>query len=575
MKKVKNILLLLTAIFTLGCSQTIVFEDVQTPTPTPTPKPEPEPEPDDKQLTSAPYAVGDYYYDGTKEGVVFDVWDNGNSGKIVSMTQSGVLRWSSDETEQKRLIGADSETDGAANMAVVKAISGWETKYPAFKWCADLGDGWYLPAKEELLTIYNNKDKLNTNLTDKLSSYYWSSTESDYQGSNGSFYAWYVFMSSGYTTYNTKFTDRYVRAVATFGNVPKPEPEPEITSAPYAVGDYYNDGTKEGVVFEVSADGTSGKIVSMTESTTVLQWSSDETEQKRLIGADSETDGAANMAVVKAISGWETKYPAFKWCADLGDGWYLPAKEELLTIYNNKDKLNTNLTDKLSSYYWSSTESDYQGSNGSFYAWYVFMSSGYTTYNTKFTDRYVRAVATFGNVPKPEPEPEITSAPYAVGDYYNDGTKEGVVFEVSADGTSGKIVSMTESTTVLQWSSDETEQKRLIGADSETDGAANMAVVKAISGWETKYPAFKWCADLGDDWYLPAKEELLTIYNNKDKLNTNLTNKLSSGYYWSSTEYDYQYSTGEFCAWGVNMGGGYTLGSTKDNDGSVRAVSAF
>ena len=96
MKKVKNILLLLTAIFTLGCSQTIVFEDIQTPTPTPTPKPEPEPEPEptpnDKQLTSAPYAVGDYYNDGTKEGVVFDVWDNGNSGKIVSMTKSGTQR---------------------------------------------------------------------------------------------------------------------------------------------------------------------------------------------------------------------------------------------------------------------------------------------------------------------------------------------------------------------------------------------------------------------------------------------------------------------------------------------------
>ena len=180
MKKVKNILLLLTAIFTLGCSQTIVFEDVQTPTPTPTPKPEPTP--NDKQLTSAPYAVGDYYNDGTKEGVVFEVSADGTSGKIVSMTDSGVLRWSSDTTEQKRLSGADSETDGAANMAVVKAISGWETKYPAFKWCTDLGDDWYLPAKEELRTIYNNKDKLNTNLTDMLSSNnHWSSTENDKQ----------------------------------------------------------------------------------------------------------------------------------------------------------------------------------------------------------------------------------------------------------------------------------------------------------------------------------------------------------------------------------------------------------
>ena len=214
MKKVKNILLLLTAIFTLGCSQTIIFEDVQTPTPTPTPKPEPEP--DDKQLTSAPYAVGDYYYDGTKEGVVFEVSADGTSGKIVSMMQStGTLQWSSDETEQKRLIGADSETDGAYNTAKVKAISGWETKYPAFKWCADLGDGWYLPAKEELLTIYNNKDKLNTNLTNKLSSiYYWSSTEYDDQLASGQFRACSVNLGSG-TYRSSKYLDYYVRAVTT------------------------------------------------------------------------------------------------------------------------------------------------------------------------------------------------------------------------------------------------------------------------------------------------------------------------------------------------------------------------
>ncbi|MBP3497147.1 MAG: DUF1566 domain-containing protein [Alistipes sp.] len=216
MKEIKNILLLLIALFTLGCSQTIIFEDVNTPTPTPTPKPEPTP--NDKQLTSAPYAVGDYYYDGIKEGVVFEVSAYGTRGKIVSMMQStGTLQWSSDETEQKRFIGADSETDGAYNTAKVKAISGWETKYPAFKWCADLGDGWYLPAKEELLTIYNNKDKLNTNLTDMLSSNnHWSSTEYDYQYSTGNFCAWLVYMGDGGTNGNSKRSNYYVRAVSAF-----------------------------------------------------------------------------------------------------------------------------------------------------------------------------------------------------------------------------------------------------------------------------------------------------------------------------------------------------------------------
>ena len=346
-----------------------------------------------------------------------------------------------------------------------------------------------------------------------------------------------------------------------------------VTSAPYKVGDYYNDGKKEGVVFEVWDNGNSGKIVSMTQAGK-LQWSSDEAEQKRFVGANSETYGAANMAVIKSISGWEDKYPAFKWCADLGEGWYLPAKEELLTIYSNKAAIDANLTGQLS-YYWSSTESHSHYGTGAFY---VTVYDGGTDDNVKIDTNYVRAVSAFGNAkptPEPTPTPELTSAPYKVGDYYNDGKKEGVVFEVSADGKHGKIVSMTQSASTLQWASDETEQKRLVGADSQTDGAVNMAIIKSISGWESKYPAFKWCADLGEGWYLPAKEELLTIYSNKAAIDANLVYKLSSSWYWSSTEYDYRYSNGVFCAWYVGMGSGGTGNGNKNGSLYVRAVSAF
>lgn len=156
----------------------------------------------------------------------------------------------------------------------------------------------------------------------------------------------------------------------------------------YKVGDYYNDGVKEGVVFEVTPDGRHGKIVSMT--TSVLQWTSDKVERKRLIGANSRTDGVANMAVVKAIDGWQSKYPAFKWCADLGEGWYLPAIEELKVVYKNRDKLNSKLTDKLSNWYWSSTECN------KFCAWLVSMYYGYADGNLgKYSNFYVRAVAKF------------------------------------------------------------------------------------------------------------------------------------------------------------------------------------
>ena len=185
--------------------------------------------------------------------------------------------------------------------------------------------------------------------------------------------------------------------------------------------------------------------------------------------------------------------------------------------------------------------------------------SGYQPYSATITVAEGKAASVNAALTKQTSQTSQTSSSgkiYKVGDYYNDGVKEGVVFEVSADGRHGKIVSMKQSVGRLQWLSDNAEQKRLIGADSETDGVYNMTKVKARPDWQSKYPAFKWCADLGEGWYLPSKEELRTIYNHKDKLNSNLTDKLS-GWYWSSKEYN------EFCAWLVYMLDGYTDNRNK------------
>ena len=101
-----------------------------------------------------------------------------------------------------------------------------------------------------------------------------------------------------------------------------------------------------------------------------------------------------------------------------------------------------------------------------------------------------------------------------------------------------------------------------------------------IAGWKDKYPAFAWCADHGDGWYLPAIDELKELLLNDEvhaKVNGTLEQKrvsvmYSKGaykWYWSSTEYN------EWCAWYVGMSNGGTSSFNRSYGNYVRAVSAF
>ena len=169
-------------------------------------------------------------------------------------------------------------------------------------------------------------------------------------------------------------------------SAPRPAPKPVPPAKTYKVGDLYDENGKLGVVFEVSADGKHGKIVSLVK--VVLEWANEKFDSWREeIGAYSETNGAVNMAVVQRIPNWRGKYPAFAWCADLGEGWYLPAIDELKAIYDIRNILNAKYDN-----YWSSTENKGYG----FSAWGVGMRSlDYTYYGDKYRSNYVRAVSAF------------------------------------------------------------------------------------------------------------------------------------------------------------------------------------
>ena len=300
--------------------------------------------------------VGDYYSDGFLEGVIFYVNPDGISGKLVSVKQPNDyssyfphdLKWTNDDYAAQSYLAAYNRTDGEANMAIFKKNDAYFEKYPAFRWCAQLGEEWYLPAVDELKLLMSVRSIVNQTISTECSNYrsplsiegtYWSSTESSKQdkyrktGTKLTYNAYSAYDVDAYGEGKTlKPYFNKVLAIAKFVDKRKFIGR-KTTSAPYKVGDYYNENGKEGVVFEVTPDGKHGKIIG-TQSPKKMEWASDKSAYKRLIGANSWTDGAYNMAIVQAIPDWQSKYPAFKWCADLGEGWYLPACGELSFIEN-------------------------------------------------------------------------------------------------------------------------------------------------------------------------------------------------------------------------------------------------
>lgn len=169
------------------------------------------------------YNVGDYYNEDGKEGVVFEVWNNGENGKIVSLNETYVA-WDSRvewDYDVDGYVGgtytyADSYNYGENNTDEIMSRSdNWY--FDAFEWCRAKGSSWYLPAYYELEQIATYRDKLNSTLSSYggtyLSGVYWSSTE--YDDDEARFYV--LGESPAMDEYsNMKGHSYYVRAVADF-----------------------------------------------------------------------------------------------------------------------------------------------------------------------------------------------------------------------------------------------------------------------------------------------------------------------------------------------------------------------
>ncbi len=105
------------------------------------------------------FEIGELYdYNGVK-GIICMLTDDKQHGLIMSLDEI-YLPWSGFRKQDLRVVGAENRTEGIENMATVEKYIvennlSWDD-FPAFKWCREKGDGWYLPAIDEMLTIGHN-----------------------------------------------------------------------------------------------------------------------------------------------------------------------------------------------------------------------------------------------------------------------------------------------------------------------------------------------------------------------------------------------------------------------------------
>ena len=123
----------------------------------------------------------------------------------------------------------------------------------------------------------------------------------------------------------------------------------------YEIGDL----TSDGIVFYYDANTT--KVVSLEGMTSVCWCVEDVVTNNIVTDATDRYDGMYNMNAIQSIEGWEYKFPIFKWCVDLGEGWYIPSLYELYALIQAKDAINDTLVANgyaalVDGYYWSSTD---------------------------------------------------------------------------------------------------------------------------------------------------------------------------------------------------------------------------
>lgn len=137
---------------------------------------------------------------------------------------------------------------------------------------------------------------------------------------------------------------------------------------------------------------------------------------------------------------------------------------------------------------------------------------------------------------------------YVIGDFYQKGNVEGVVFQTNAGGAHGKLVSLDESRAV--WC-DNLHAHVATEATHRNNGWSNANIIRdnfdllgfPAVGWgvaKNNLPVSEQLTSF--HWYVPASNELRSLLLHYNKLNATLKAHnlptLEGKSYWSSTEFE-------------------------------------
>ena len=102
--------------------------------------------------------------------------------------------------------------------------------------------------------------------------------------------------------------------------------EPVVETA-YSIGDVVD----EGVLFWMSNDKSAGKVLYPTKLTS--RWHAGEAVPESVL-LSNKTEGDANVAQMKSIDPTLASFNAAYACEQLGAGWYLPARDEYVSMFD-------------------------------------------------------------------------------------------------------------------------------------------------------------------------------------------------------------------------------------------------